>query len=241
MLTIALIFFTIAMLSYLWLIVEGFKEHVLWGIGILLVPFVPLIFTIMHWQRAKKPFLINVVSTILIVVVLFEPMSTAMVESVKIAERIQNGEITEQQGQELMQQNMMQILSGNSAPTISDEDLMTPEEIRIESLRAELEEKNRHARESQVYAEEQAKKVEIKEEQLRQVNIFTPIKVSQVKKYVGKRLRVVSFEGIERQGILRSAGYDRLTLDRKLAGGQFNFDILIKDIKTLEVQKTVLK
>jgi len=241
MLIVTLVLFAIAMLSYLWLMVEGFKQHVMWGIGIFFIPLVSIIFAIMHWQKAKTPFLINLVATILIVVVLFEPMVGVMNESVQIAQRVKNGEITELQAQELLQQRIMQMLRGEDAVVIDNNDLLTPEEQRIETLREELRIKNEAALESQAYAAEQAQKVEIKEEQLRKVQVFSAIKISEVKNYIGKKVRVISFEGVERQGVLRSAGYDRLTLDRNLAGGQFNFDVLTKDIKTLEVQKTVLK
>ena len=54
-------------------------------------------------------------------------------------------------------------------------------------------------------------------------------------------MRIVSFEGVERQGTLISAGYDRLNLDRKMAGGRFKFDVLTKDIDVLEVQKFELR
>lgn len=42
----------------IWLLVTAFQESILWGLGTLLVPFVGLIFVIMHWDAAKKPFLI---------------------------------------------------------------------------------------------------------------------------------------------------------------------------------------
>ena len=50
------------------LLVEAFKVHVLWGLGSIFVPFVSLIFVIMHWQVAKKPFLWNLLGAVLIVV-----------------------------------------------------------------------------------------------------------------------------------------------------------------------------
>lgn len=39
------------------LIVRAFQTSVLWGLGYLFVPFVSLIFIIMHWNVAKSPFL----------------------------------------------------------------------------------------------------------------------------------------------------------------------------------------
>jgi len=38
-------------------LVEAFKVHVGWGLGCLFVPFVSLVFLIMHWDVAKRPFL----------------------------------------------------------------------------------------------------------------------------------------------------------------------------------------
>lgn len=52
----------------IWLLIEAFKESVLWGLGCLLVPFVGLIFAIMHWSECKVPFLINVAGTVLVVI-----------------------------------------------------------------------------------------------------------------------------------------------------------------------------
>jgi len=51
----------------IWFIVEGFKASILWGLGILFVPFVALFFLISHWREAKKPFLVEVVGIVLFV------------------------------------------------------------------------------------------------------------------------------------------------------------------------------
>jgi len=49
----------VALAGGIWLAVVAFKESILWGIGCLLVPCVALIFAIMHWDKAKKPFLVE--------------------------------------------------------------------------------------------------------------------------------------------------------------------------------------
>lgn len=46
----------------IWIVVLAFKESVLWGLGSLFVPFVALIFVILHWDVAKKPFFISLAS-----------------------------------------------------------------------------------------------------------------------------------------------------------------------------------
>ena len=56
----------------IWLLVVAFKESVWWGLGSLFIPFVSLIFVIMHWQVSKKPFLISLAGTILLLVAAYK-------------------------------------------------------------------------------------------------------------------------------------------------------------------------
>ena len=44
------------------LLIKAFQTHILWGLGSLFVPFVSLVFVIMHWDVAKKPFLMGLLS-----------------------------------------------------------------------------------------------------------------------------------------------------------------------------------
>jgi hypothetical protein len=39
------------------LLIVAFKTSVLWGLGFIFVPFVNLIFLLVHWDEAKSPFL----------------------------------------------------------------------------------------------------------------------------------------------------------------------------------------
>jgi len=39
------------------LIVKAFQTSIWWGLGSIFIPFVQLIFVIMHWDVAKSPFL----------------------------------------------------------------------------------------------------------------------------------------------------------------------------------------
>jgi len=39
-----------------------------WGLGSIFVPFVSLIFVITHWEVAKRPFLVSVAGSILLIV-----------------------------------------------------------------------------------------------------------------------------------------------------------------------------
>ena len=40
-------------------IIAAFRESILWGLAVMFLPIVPLIFLIVHWHRAKGPFFIQ--------------------------------------------------------------------------------------------------------------------------------------------------------------------------------------
>ncbi|KFN43471.1 hypothetical protein [Arenimonas oryziterrae] len=55
----------------IWILVNAFKTSILWGLGSLFVPFVSLIFAIMHWEQNKKPFLICIAGIVVMVLGIF--------------------------------------------------------------------------------------------------------------------------------------------------------------------------
>lgn len=48
----------IALVGGIMFLIVAFKESILWGIGCFIIPFVGLIFLVMHWGKASKPFFI---------------------------------------------------------------------------------------------------------------------------------------------------------------------------------------
>ncbi|MFK3651381.1 hypothetical protein ACI2IY_23540 [Lysobacter enzymogenes] len=52
----------------LWLLVLAFQEGIWWGLGSLLLSPVMLVFVILHWSVAKRPFLINLGGAALMIV-----------------------------------------------------------------------------------------------------------------------------------------------------------------------------
>jgi len=51
----------------IWLLITAFQESVGWGVACLLLPIVGLIFVFLHWEDAKKPFLISVAGNLLLI------------------------------------------------------------------------------------------------------------------------------------------------------------------------------
>ncbi len=39
------------------LLIRAFEAGILWGLGYIFIPFVSLVFVIVHWEEAKSPFL----------------------------------------------------------------------------------------------------------------------------------------------------------------------------------------
>lgn len=65
----ALLFLGIAIsaVAGIWFLVVAFRQSILWGLGCLFVPFVSLIFLIVHWSEAKRPFLWSLIALIPII------------------------------------------------------------------------------------------------------------------------------------------------------------------------------
>jgi len=67
-LILVIISFIIGIYYSIVLIIRAFQTHILWGLGYLIVPFVSLIFVIMHWDVAKKPFLMSLLALVILFV-----------------------------------------------------------------------------------------------------------------------------------------------------------------------------
>ncbi|MBX9720073.1 MAG: hypothetical protein K2X81_01655 [Candidatus Obscuribacterales bacterium] len=50
--------------SGVWLIVVAFQKSIVWGLCYLFVPFAGLAFICMNWDRASKPFLLNLLALV---------------------------------------------------------------------------------------------------------------------------------------------------------------------------------
>ena len=48
------------------LLIAAFKESILWGLGCLLLAPISLVFLILHWDKAKNPFLLQLVGVAII-------------------------------------------------------------------------------------------------------------------------------------------------------------------------------
>lgn len=63
-LIIALIAWVAALAANIKIAIEAFREDIAWGLGVLCIPCVSLIFVIKHWERTRQPFIVLVVATL---------------------------------------------------------------------------------------------------------------------------------------------------------------------------------
>lgn len=68
MVAIVIVGIIIGIIGGIWMLIEQFKTGILWGLGCLFLPFVSLIWLILHWEEGAKPFAITLAGAVLIVV-----------------------------------------------------------------------------------------------------------------------------------------------------------------------------
>ena len=56
---IALIGLFVMLIGSVWFLIEAFREGILWGLATLFIPPCQLLFLVLHWSRAKKPFILQ--------------------------------------------------------------------------------------------------------------------------------------------------------------------------------------
>jgi len=51
--------FLLMLVGGVFFIIAAFRTGILWGLAVMFLPIVPLIFLIVHWHRAKGPFFLQ--------------------------------------------------------------------------------------------------------------------------------------------------------------------------------------
>lgn len=227
MIALLVILGLVIFITWIWLVVIAFKESVLWGLMVLILslflsPIPVIIFAAMHWKRANKPFLIHIIATILFFFFGFNLMYAYVTKSMEIESQQKSGEITEEEAQRRMLE-----MFGMEVPPELRKEATGPKttEDEISKLTEQLEKNNA--------PEPVAAPVPQRTE------VFKPIKLSQAAKYIGKVIRVMTVEGVVKQGTLMEVRYDRLVLKREYRGGDFSFNVLNRSIKNIEIQEFV--
>ena len=66
----------IYLIGWIWFLVAAFRESIWWGLACLFIPIVQLIFLIVHWREARKPFFLQLLGLVIfIVAIIISPQS----------------------------------------------------------------------------------------------------------------------------------------------------------------------
>lgn len=217
----------IGLVSFIWVVVIAFKEHILWGFGCLFVPLVIIIFGIIHWDKVKKPFLVYIIVSI-IMAVLYVKIFFAMFQQAGVMDlgtQVETGQITQQEAEQRIQQRMAEMfgVDAGQLPATTEQPSSTSDQIS--ALTEQMNERAEQAEQQAAAAAPQ------------RIKVFNNFKLSQARQYIGEKVRIITRSDIEKQGKLREVKHDRLVLERNLRGGDFAFEVLFEDIKTLEVEQ----
>lgn len=210
-----------SLITWIWLIVAAFKEHVGWGIGMILLPFpLAIVFAAMHWQEAKKPFLAYMLTNILFTVIWFKMFYQVFTESMDIANQQQSGEISEEEAQ----RRMFEML-GMEVPA----EFQKQEETTTEDEIAKLTEQLEQGGSSEPAAAPEPVRVET----------FKPIKLSSAKRHVGKIIQIKTINGVVKEGTLKEVRYNSIVMTRAYRGGDFTFEVLNRTVDSIAVQEII--
>lgn len=53
----------VLVVSGLWLLVQAFAEHFLWGLALLFIPMAYVVFAALNWEKSSRPFLLGLAAT----------------------------------------------------------------------------------------------------------------------------------------------------------------------------------
>lgn len=215
----------IGIVSFIWVVVIAFKENVLWGLGCLFVPLIIIVFGIVHWDKARKPFLVYIITSIILAAMYVKIIYAVVSESgaMDLNTQVETGQITEQEAQQQIEQKMAEMFGIDPSQMPGAEKPQTAED-QASALTEQMNERARQAEQSAPPAD------------AKRIKVYNAFKLSQARQHMGETIRIVSKTGVEKQGKLKEVKYDRLVLERNLAGGDFAFEVLFDDIKTIEAE-----
>ncbi|MBK1722468.1 hypothetical protein [Thiocystis violacea] len=117
----------IALAAFVWLLVVAFQTDILWGLACLFLPFATLIFGILHWDRAAKPFLAHLGSSFLALILTWVfvgsmvqsmdsgamQLQTAEIQALQqdLLHRVQTGQMTRGEAEDEMRRGLKGIMA----------------------------------------------------------------------------------------------------------------------------------
>jgi hypothetical protein len=230
---LAVLLSLLALASFVWLVIVAFKQHVGWGLAVFfLSPIASLVFAIMHWAKAKVPFLVNVGSNILLVIVIYnifvgfaqqqvegfknDPAMQAYYQ--KLLEQRQKNEITDEE----LKQAMLTAMFKKSFKLDVNDDVVKP---------AMDEDKQPEPMDEPQPVEEEQPAQQV----IQRKKAYLPLSLSDVSGHIGDPMKIYSNDGNVRSGTFERSDEGSLYFQQRVYNGTLSFEVRKKDIRRLEV------
>jgi hypothetical protein len=208
-------FFVLAMLLLfassvfgIWMLVIAFRTGVLWGLAVLFVPFAVLVFAITHWDECKKPFLLQLGTSVAAFMLIFLTVGAAVGEAADMAAEEQARMSASEKSQDVDWEK--ELSKPSSAPAEPYAGVRAPLPTRP------------------------APSVRVTQEPRRTLP-GGKIQLGRAREYLGERVRVTAHDGRTMQGDLIDVSGDRLIIEKELSAGFFSFDVARSEVRSLEL------
>ena len=66
--TVLAIAMILSLIASVWMLVEAFRVHIFWGLALIFFPVLGIVFLILHWEAVKKPFFLNLLATLILMI-----------------------------------------------------------------------------------------------------------------------------------------------------------------------------
>jgi hypothetical protein len=228
LLLLAVLACLVATASFIWLAIVAFKTHILWGLAVLFLPFAPIVFAIMNWQESKKPFLINLGSSVAAIMLFFGAGGAAFMMAARMAPEAMAvtgpefetdtnpayvlAEATPPPASEPVSRDSINLGQRSSDDRDSNAITLAPSSTGLEPAQAGMAQPMRRHRRS---PGDEIPLDEIDES------------------YVGSTLRVVSKDGLDSNARLTTVGPTMLSFERDVGVGTVTFDLSHREIEAV--------
>jgi hypothetical protein len=235
----------VAFIGFVWLVVVAFKNSPMWGVLVLLLsPITAIIFAIKNWEESKKAFLVYIGAgaawtAIFMMFVVF--IGSSMVQ---MASEMAEGEMTEAEAAQVMEQHIERM---DDAGLLNEADkaelkgmlqeAQQPEEPDVEPARRAV---VTGGTDEVATPREQAPRTASYEQPAaptKPVSNWDTIRMRDVGKYVGEKLRIVTTDGNEFDGRLISENSNELLFERRISAGTLTVHVARSEIRSLSKSK----
>ncbi len=230
----------VSLVAYVWLVVVAFKRSVGWGIGVLLLsPISAIIFAVKYWQESKKPFLIyigSISASIAMVFAMFAFMGGFAMMS--LASKMSEGEVGEAEVAAFMEQQTDRMEESGQLSEEEREQLQQVRRRQLQQMTSSRDEATPgttsgsdqpSTNPTPVQSQPQTRQplppvAEAPELQNTGPAATGPrtrdlVRMSEVSRYVGQMLRIVTEDGRSFKGRLVAANGNELMFEKRISSG----------------------